>query len=802
VSVSSQVWRLQVSNLTFVHGLLDPKKKTMKLIDKISSGNEVINLHASSPRVLAQQGGMADLHSLPLMNLIEIPFARKYSVLVCLLGSLLLGWVAILVWPRTYVSHSELLFQIGRESVALDPTVTTGQTLTLQKSQEEDINSALQILQSRRVLEMVVDKLGEDAILAGSLPGSGPEKAPSLMIRTTRTVRSVVDVCTTASGLRDDISNHEMAILELSGSIEYEAPKKSTVITVEAVSKTPEMAQAISQSVVDSFLELHSRTMQTKGSRDFFIAQTASATTRLEEAQNKKRKFLEERKFVSIDARQNIMKEQMSSIEMDLLTMQRELEQTLAKSRQLDIDIIKLEDITVSTEQENTGTNWGALRQQVYSLELQELKESAKYADGHQTLEATREELVGARKILDEFKKTEPRDKNTVPNPLKQKLQEEMKLNDSNIAGLRSAIEQRRSQLTTLEGEVSQLLQDGSEISQIERDIDQYESSLRHLREKEEEARVIDELRTGGISSVSQFQPATFVERPIKPNKKLLMASFVMLGIASGLGLAFMRESNSGAIRTANQATQRLEVPVIGEVLYRSALSRRRAVVDRTGSSDDLMHMCRSVLSELLVHTEGRDPRQGGLALGIIGVDAGSGASTISMALAITSSEDFQLATVLVEADRAGRTISNEFGLNGSPGLAELAQGIAEPNDCLQAAYRLTLRLVSSSSEYTSNQRHAASCKDFAGAIAQIQKNSDLVIVDLPPASSPDKLVGLAQHLDYVIVVLESGKTKLKPASRLLRTLEESDVKLIGVVLNKSKNFLPQSISEVLNAHA
>jgi Mrp family chromosome partitioning ATPase len=275
-----------------------------------------------------------------------------------------------------------------------------------------------------------------------------------------------------------------------------------------------------------------------------------------------------------------------------------------------------------------------------------------------------------------------------------------------------------------------------------------------------------------------------------------------MLGIVSGLGLAYLRENNSGSIRTAIQAAQQLDVPVIGEVHYHSQLKSRRAIVDRAGSSDDLMQICRSVLSELLVHADGRDPQAGGLTLGIIGVQAGSGASTMSMALAVSSSENFQISTVLVEADRVGRTISKEFGLNGSPGLAELAQGIAEPSDCLQEADQSTLRVVSSSSDHSSYERTAATCKDFASAIAQFQKSADLVIVDLPPASSPDKLVGLAQHLDYIIVVLESGKTELKPASRLLRMLEESNVNLVGVVLNKSKNFLPQSISQILNAHA
>lgn len=774
----------------------------MNLVERKPSGETQLTKTLPSARVLGGSTAIADLHSLPLLNLIEIPFARKYTVLTCLIGSVFLGWLAILVWPRTYVSHAEMLFQVGRESVALDPTVTTSQTLLLQKSQEEDVNSALQILQSRQVLEMVVDKLGEGPIHDGYLPSEGQPQAPSTVKRLLRSARDAMNELISASGLRDDISNREMAVMALVGAINFEAPKKSTVITVEAVSKSPEMAQAIAQAVVDSFQALHRQTMQTKGSLSFFVEQTEMATKRLQDAQEKKRAFLEERKFVSIEAKQEIVKEQVASIEMDLLTTQRELEQALAKSRQLDLDIVQLDDITVAGEQATAGTTWGILRQRVYELELQELKESAKYADGHSVLEATREELAGARRILGEFQKTELKDTNTVPNPLKQKLQEELKLNDSLIAGLKSAIQQRREQLHQVESEVATLLQDANLLSQVERDIDQYSTSLRVLREKEEEARVISELRADGISSVSQFQPATFVERPIKPNKKMLMAAFVMLGLLGGLGLAFLREVNSGAIRTAVQVTQQLEVPFIGEVHYRSALVRRRAVLERSGSARDLMQLCQSVLSELLVRKDQRDPQEGGLTLGVIGAEAGSGASTMAMALALTSSEDFQISTVLVEADRVGRTISSEFGLNGAPGLAELAAGQAEPVDCLQPIYRQTLRLVSSSSEYTASQRSVTSCKDFTAAIAQIQKSSDLVIVDLPPASSPDKLVGLAQHLDYVIVVLESGKTELKLAGRLLRMLEESDVNLIGVVLNKSKNFLPQPLSHVLNAHA
>ena len=55
------------------------------------------------------------------------------------------------------------MIRVGRESVSLDPTATTGATLMLQKTQEEEVISALEVLNSRHVAETIVDKLGVDA---------------------------------------------------------------------------------------------------------------------------------------------------------------------------------------------------------------------------------------------------------------------------------------------------------------------------------------------------------------------------------------------------------------------------------------------------------------------------------------------------------------------------------------------------------------------------------------------------------------------------------------------------------------
>lgn len=100
-----------------------------------------------------------------LRDLAEILFRHKKKSMSCFALFLLATVAAILIWPRTYKSEAKLFVRVGRETVSLDPTATIGQTQTVQRSQETDINTALDILGSHMIAEKVVAQLGEQKIL-------------------------------------------------------------------------------------------------------------------------------------------------------------------------------------------------------------------------------------------------------------------------------------------------------------------------------------------------------------------------------------------------------------------------------------------------------------------------------------------------------------------------------------------------------------------------------------------------------------------------------------------------------------
>src|SRR6476620_1230330 len=89
----------------------------------------------------------------------------------------------ILFLPRKYRSESKLFVHVGRESVTLDPTASTGgQMIPITVSRETEVNAVLEMLRSRVVVEKLVDDLGPDTILRQSAAEEGsPSPFANLM---------------------------------------------------------------------------------------------------------------------------------------------------------------------------------------------------------------------------------------------------------------------------------------------------------------------------------------------------------------------------------------------------------------------------------------------------------------------------------------------------------------------------------------------------------------------------------------------------------------------------------------------
>ena len=155
----------------------------------------------------------------------------KIIVTFCVVMGLAVFYTAIS--PVLYTSEAKLFVRLGRETVALDPTATTNQTVNLQETRENELNSIYELLKSRAMIEQLVDTFGIDAILdkSAGTPSANSEQA---VLETPGTV----SIWTQLNPLTT-YSRRDKAIRKLSQRLQVDAVRKSNIINISCDATDP-----------------------------------------------------------------------------------------------------------------------------------------------------------------------------------------------------------------------------------------------------------------------------------------------------------------------------------------------------------------------------------------------------------------------------------------------------------------------------------------------------------------------------------------------------------------------------------
>lgn len=730
-------------------------------------------------------------------------FSQKYFIGVIVLLSLLLGWAALLVLPRTYESESQLLVRIGRESIALDPTATTSQTLMLQKTQEEEVNSAIEVLRSRRISERVVNKIGAENILNGYLPseggGSGPPKE-SLLVSMVDGAKKRVNSTLLALGIKDDLSDEELAIMRLGGSTDVGAERGTTVVTITASAETPDLARAIAQTTAEEFIEESLSITHNSGASVFFLQQVEQANEELERLSNKRVLYLQEKQVVDVSAKRQILVSQLGDIEGEMIAMEASLEQVKAEMADVEKKLEVMPVEIVASKSENTGSTWSQMRQSVYQLEIQEKELAAVYVDGSAKLERVREQLKGAREILSKFEGGGGVDRSTTPNPMRKSLEEVLQQLDTRKVGLEAGLSKKKSQHAEVKQEIGDLLDAELVIDDMDRDIAAAKTRLQMLRTKLEEARIGDELQSERISNLSLFQPATLVERASSPNKKLLALGCLVLGLTSGVSLGFVREFNSRKLRSRYAAAARMPAELVTQLGAFGRKADPLTLMKDIHSQPAMVAEVQSLVSDIQANAERDSDAIQCQTVGVIGLANAAGSTSIAATAASVAAKGFGLETILIDADGHTDSCLTELcSLRSMPGLLEVIRGESNYEECLQAAAQKRLMLVSSSNADSGDQLWLEPPKSIVGAVECFSRQCDTVFVDLPSVEKCEGSFAVAQQMDYVIVVLEAGRTLASEAERFVNRLKAAGQPRVAVVVNKCSGSTPRWLVELLN---
>ncbi|WP_416357035.1 polysaccharide biosynthesis tyrosine autokinase [Aureimonas phyllosphaerae] len=303
------------------------------------------------------------------------------------------------------------------------------------------------------------------------------------------------------------------------------------------------------------------------------------------------------------------------------------------------------------------------------------------------------------------------------------------------------------------------------------------------------------------ITEARIITPARMPSRPSFPKVPIVLALATILGAASGIGLAAIREHRDRFFRTGSQVRLELGVEFLGAT---SALQSPDPVEDvmsqggefraglwRIGSLND--HSARAPLTpfaETLRNAKfAADTVMGTRQTKVIGVVSclpREGKTTISANFAtLLASRGSRV--LLIDADLRNPGLSRTLNIKPNVGLVEAVQGTARLEDCLVwdrsgelAVLPVALgRSVLHSSDVLLSSGMSRIFEQFHGGF-------DYIIIDLPPLGPIVDARAMVQKVDGLVMVVEWGATSRKLVRTILSDNPGLHDKVLGVIFNKA----------------
>jgi len=169
------------------------------------------------------------------------------------------------------------------------------------------------------------------------------------------------------------------------------------------------------------------------------------------------------------------------------------------------------------------------------------------------------------------------------------------------------------------------------------------------------------------------------------------------------------------------------------------------------------------------------------------------GKTTTAINLALAMSDVLGFRVLLIDSDLRYPSIHSRLGFMQSPGLTEILQGSVDLDSGMINTGKENLKVITSGylSSYPAELLESERLKDL---IQVLRSKFDLILVDSPPVIPYSDASVLSSHMDGVLLVVQSSKTRREDIQQVYATLEDNHANVLGVVLNRQKQVVPDKI--------
>src|SRR5271170_4695143 len=693
---------------------------------------------------------------------VRVLIKRKWTVLTCLFT--IFSVVAIASLKMTPVYEASGSIAINKPDSGL-VNFNNSPTFNVDYFDPTELDTEVKILESDLLAEQVVRDLGLDR-----RPEFGG-KTPALP--------SSLDLA--PDPLQADTARTSGLLASFRGNLKVTLAPNTHIVEVHFRSPDKDLAASVVNKLMEDYTEnnFKSRFDSTMQASDWLSKQLVDLQMKVETSQEKLVRYQKEHEILGIDEKQNITTSILDELNKALTAaeserMEKESVYRLVQSG--DADTIASAASVLDAAGTGTQSASGlleSLRAKEADMKISGAELSTQFGPSYPKVAQINTQLkeVDAQ-ILAETKKIAGK----IHGQYMAALQRENMLHD--------ALEKQKQ-------EANKLNESAIQYSLLKRDLDTNRQLYEGLLEKLKEAGVSAGLKSNNFRIVDSARVPT---TPIEPNIPRNLSFAFMLGLTSGVGLAFLLEGLDNTVRTTEQAQMISGLPPLGMIPMGSRTARegpnaKRLVIATSKEAVELVTQVRpqsqmaesyrALRTSLLLSNLGAPPK----VIMVTSALPQEGKTTTSMNSAVVLAQK-GVRVLLIDADLRRPSIHKILGMGPRSGLSNVLTGSATLQQTITRSSILPNLSIPPAGTPPPNPAELLASSNMRDVLEELRGQYDHIVVDTPPTLSVTDAVVLSPRADAIVLVIRSGQTTKQALRRSRDILMQVNAKVSGVLLN------------------
>lgn len=356
------------------------------------------------------------------------------------------------------------------------------------------------------------------------------------------------------------------------------------------------------------------------------------------------------------------------------------------------------------------------------------------------------------------------------------------------VQGIDSQLKEINGQINAMNDHIKQLPQIEQNLLRLSREVKVNTDLYTQLLNTAQQLRLVT---VGKVSNVRLVDTPMMAEKPVKPNRPVIIALGVMAGLFLGVVAAFFRKSLAGGIDSPEKLEAIAGVPVFATIphskkqkeLYQQVSAKHQKVplLANVSSTDVAVESLRNFRTALQFSL----PKFKNNIVLISGATPGMGKSFVSANLAAIMAATGKK-VLLIDADLRNGLLHLYFGFGRHDGLSDAIAGARRLDQVIHHNVIDNMDFITTGT-LPQHPSELLLRPNFGAFLQELSSRYDLVLIDAPPILAVADTMIIGAHAGAIYIMTRAGVTTPGEINESMKRLAQAGLEAKGVLFNDLK---------------